>query len=847
MATRLSTLPSRPGVTLTLGLFLAWFVTDVTGQSLQSPADFLGYELGSRFSRHHQVVDYFEHVAANSDRVSLQQYGETYEGRPLMLAFVGTEDRVADLEAVRRGNMSRAGLDESASPGQVPIVWLSYNVHGNESVSTEASMATLYELVRPGGSSEWLENTLVVIDPCINPDGRDRYANWYNETVGFRPNADPAAREHREPWPGGRTNHYHFDLNRDWAWQTQQESQHRLALYNSWLPQVHVDFHEQGVDSPYYFAPAAEPYHDAITDWQRAFQDSVGTNHARYFDKNGWLYFTREVFDLFYPGYGDTYPTFNGGIGMTYEQGGSGRAGLAIRTAEGDTLTLGDRIEHHHTTGLSTVETTSRVADRVLDEFSRFYKDAVERPQGTYRTFIMKASSGSQRLATVASHLDKLGIEYGTVSTPSRRVNGRDYRTGASASAQAEAGDLVVNVRQPKGVLTRVLLEPDPRVPDSLTYDITAWALPYAYGLDAVATEADIQPTAPFEVEPSPSASGSQPYAYALRWDSPEDVAFLAAALQAGINARVNTEPFRTRGASFEAGTVLFTRAGNEPLGQAFHTRVTSLAGDHNIELTPLASGRVLEGSDFGSNRVRFVTAPKVMVATGSPVSSYSAGQIWHWFEQQLGYQVSMVNAEDLGGIDLDDYDVLVLPSGSYGRILTDSVLDDIRTWVRGGGRLVAIDGAARSLVGKDGFDIQRKEAADGDDDDEPADRLRDYGDRTRAGLTENVSGAVFRTRVDPSHPLGFGMGRGYYTLRRSSSGFEYLEDGWNVGVIEAGSRLSGKVGAEARDGVEESLAFGAQDMGRGVVIYLMDDPLFRAFWYEGRLLMGNAVFLSGR
>ncbi len=839
---------------LVLVTFFVLAAPRVGAQGLQSPAEFLGYELGSRFSRHHQVVDYFRHVASQSDRVVLQQYGETYEGRPLMVAFVGTADRIANLEAVRTDNMKRAGMaDGVPSDAGVPIVWLSYNVHGNESVSTEASMATLHELVRPGGSGEWLENTLVVIDPCINPDGRDRYANGYNQTVGFRPNPNPDAREHREAWPGGRTNHYHFDLNRDWAWQSQQESQQRLKLYNAWLPQVHVDFHEQGVNSPYYFAPAAEPYHDAITDWQRAMQDSVGTNHARYFDANGWLYFTREVFDLFYPGYGDTYPIFNGGVGMTYEQGGGGRAGLAIETAEGDTLTLGDRILHHHTTGISTVETTSRLAGRVLSEFEAFYTDARERPAGTYRTFVMKASSGEQRLAALASHLDNLGIRYGTVSSGAR-LSGRDYRSGTSVQGRVEPGDLVINVHQPKGVLTRVLFEPDPSLPDSLTYDITAWALPYAYGMDAVATTTDVRPEAPYRPSTrggvSGSTTGSTPYAYALRWDSPEDVAFLGAALQAGIDARVATEAFATEGASFAAGTVLFTRTGNETLGDDFHHQLRELARDHGIELTALKSGRVDSGSDFGSGRVRYVTAPRVGVATGSPVSSGSAGQVWHWFEQQLGYPVTMFNASDFGSLDLDRYDVIILPSGSYGSVLRDDLLKDIQAWVRGGGRLVAIDGAVRTLAAKDGFNIKAKESDDDDDDsdeNEATDSLRAYGDRVREGLTDNVSGAVFRTRVDATHPLGFGLSRGYFSLRRTSSGYAYLKDGWNVGVIQADSRVSGHVGSDADDGVAESVAFAAQDMGRGTVIYLMDDPLYRAFWYEGRLLLGNAVFLSGR
>ncbi|MBO6574590.1 MAG: hypothetical protein JJ896_04185 [Rhodothermales bacterium] len=827
-------------------LLICAFSFPATAQDIPSPAEFLGYELGSRFTRHHQVVDYFRHVSELSNRVTLHQYGETYEGRPLLAAFLSTPDRQDMLEDIRRDNLRLTGIEDGEPEGDTPaIVWLSYNVHGNESVSTEASMATLYEMVRPGGSGDsWLANTVVVIDPCINPDGRDRYVNWYNQVVGFRPNADPDAREHFEPWPGGRTNHYNFDLNRDWAWQTQKESQERMALFNTWLPQVHVDFHEQGVNSPYYFAPAAEPYHDAITDWQRAFQDSIGTNHARYFDAEGWLYFTREVFDLFYPGYGDTYPTFNGGIGMTYEQGGSGRAGLAIETAEGDTLTLADRILHHHTTGLSTVETASRLAERLIDEFRAFYE---AEPAGAFRAYVMKATSGQARLNALAGHLDKLGIEYGTVSS-GRAVRGHDYRTASMSNGRVEPGDLVVSLAQPKATLTRVLLEPEATLPDSLTYDITAWALPYAYGLDGMAVSDDIQPDAAFSKGQPAATAGEQSYAFALRWDSPDDVVFLSAVLEAGIDARVAVEPFEVDGARFGPGTVLFTRAANEQLGASLAPRLATLASEYGAELVPMAGGRVDSGSDFGSNRVRFISAPRVAVATGSPVSQYGAGVVWHWFEQQLGYQVTMVNADRLTRVDLDEFDVLILPTGGYGSVLRDAGMDALRSWVRGGGRLIAIDGAARFLVGQEGFELVRKSADEDDEEsEEEDDPLRRYADRTRDGLTENVPGAVFATRVDDSHPLGFGMSRGYYTLRRSGSGYAYLEDGWNVGVLEGGSRLSGHVGVDATPEIEESLAFGVQEMGSGAVVYLLDDPVYRGFWYEGRLLLGNAVFMPLR
>src|SRR5690606_21290299 len=235
---------------------------------------------------------------------------------------------------------------------------------------------------------ELLDNTVVILDPCVNPDGRDRYVNWYYQNVNYPHNVNPDSREHHEPWLNGRPNHYMFDLNRDWAWLTQKESRQRVAVFNQWLPHVHADFHEQGVDAPYYFAPGAEPLHEVITDWQKDFQVMVGKNHATYFDTEGWLYFTKEVFDLLYPSYGDTYPMYNGSIGMTYEQGGSGRAGLGVITSNKDTLTLRDRLAHHYTTGISTVEISSENAGKLNEEFEKFYA----RRNYKYRNYVLSGN-----------------------------------------------------------------------------------------------------------------------------------------------------------------------------------------------------------------------------------------------------------------------------------------------------------------------------------------------------------------------------------------------------------------------------------------------------------------------
>ena len=273
-------------------LLLIFFSLSVSAQ-LQSPSEFLGYEIGTEFSRHADVVNYFGHVAENSNMVTYDSYGKSNERRPLTYAIVTSEANMANIDKIRRDNLKNIGLESGSANPDIAIVWLSFNVHGNEASSTEASMTTLYQLITE--KQDWLKNTVVIIDPALIPDGRDRYANWYNQVKATPYNKLQVAAEHHEPWPGGRTNHYLFDLNRDWVWATQVETSERLKVYNRWMPHVHVDFHEQGINEPYYFAPAAEPYHEIVSQWQRDFQEKVGKNHARYFDKEGWLFFTRNA------------------------------------------------------------------------------------------------------------------------------------------------------------------------------------------------------------------------------------------------------------------------------------------------------------------------------------------------------------------------------------------------------------------------------------------------------------------------------------------------------------------------------------------------------------------------
>ncbi len=837
-------------------LFTLFFISISAVSQTNSPKEFLGYELGERFTRHHKVIEYFQHIAQTNSNVKLIKYGETYEKRPLYLAVITSQTNFYKLENLRLGHLKTAGVIKGDAFNDIPVTWLSYNVHGNEAVSTEAAMKTLYTLVDSNKkqSKKWLENTIVIIDPCINPDGRDRYVNWYNQTVNSPYNINPDSKEHHEPWPGGRANHYLFDLNRDWAWATQIESQSRLVEYNKWLPNVHVDFHEQGVDAPYYFAPAAEPYHEVISDFQREFQVTIGKNHAKYFDKNNWLYFTKEFFDLLYPSYGDTYPTYNGAVGMTYEQGGSGRAGLGIKTSDDDVLTLKDRIAHHYTTGLSTIEISSLNADRLKNEFASYFKKATQNPKGKYKSYVIKGNNDIDKLNSLKKLLDRHQIKYGKASS-SNTVKGFSYQDNSTKTTKLSTNDLVINTNQSKSNLIKALFEPQTKISDSVTYDITAWALPYSRGLDAYALTTSIAAKADNETLNGKITGVSTPYAYLSKWNSIDDAAFLAYLLKHKVKVRFSKKPFTINGKNYKAGTLVITRRGNEKLGDKFDRIVKEATEKFSRNIDAVASGFVTKGNDFGSSTVSYLRAPKIALLSGSSVSSLSFGEIWHFFEQQIKYPVTVLDTDYFNSVNLNKYNVLILPNGFYKKILSKEKLAELKTWVQKGGRLIAIDRALGVFAKSKEFSLSNYKNEDEKKEKEKEEtalkeklELEAYDNLERKSISNLITGSIFKATMDNTHPLGFGYNKSYNTLRLNSNHYAYLKDGINVSVIKNKSNLvSGFAGDNALKNIDKSLVFGVEKKGRGAVIYLADNPLFRSFWENGKLVFCNAVFMVGQ
>ena len=816
------------------------------GQDIMSPTEFIGEKYGKQFSPHHRLVDYFQHVDEASPKVKLIQYGETNEGRPLYIAIVTSEKNHKNLEDIRLTNLQNIGMTDQAPKTTIEksIVWLSYSVHGNEAGGSESSMNVIYQLT--GADAEingWLDETIVIIDPSLNPDGYSRYSHWVKGSSGKKLHPELTDVEHMEPWPGGRVNHYLFDLNRDWAWQTQVETQQRIIQYNRWMPHVHADLHEMGFDDHYYFAPAAEPYHKTITDWQREFQFDVGRNHAKYFDEKGWLYFTREIFDLLYPSYGDTYPIFNGSIGMTYEQAGHGMSGRSIRLGNGKDLILQDRIDHHTTTSLSTIEVTANNRADVVENFKNYFQQSVKNPVGEFKYYVVKKGELTDEFTEL---LDKNAIEFSYIDE-SANVNGYSFFSGNNQKSNTSQGDIFISAYQPKSTLLQVFMEERPVLADSVTYDITSWNIPLAYQLNAFGFTSNpnlkLTKTKPNTLTKAEVGS----YGTAIKWNNNFDAKiFLSRALQAGINVKSAQKPIDLGDVKLQRGDLIILNFDQKDYTNV-KAEIQRLAFELDLEISPIKSGFAVSGSDLGGSGLTRIELPKVLTFFGNGVHANAYGQVWNYFENIIEYPISRVNINNFSGVDMTEFNTIILPDGYYS--LSTEQNEQLSTWVENGGKLIAVAGGLRNLKNdkfqlgastdqdaKDKLELDRKEQ-------KKRDRKRAYEGAERRSIAGSIPGAIFRTDIDPTHPLCYGM-TSYFTLKNSSTRYPLLEgDSFNPVRIPSDYTSYGFIGSQIKNNFDDTFVFSVQSKGGGKVIYMVDNPLFRAFWKSGEIIFANALF----
>jgi hypothetical protein len=835
----------RSGLCYVLLLLLA-SPASVFGQSVPSPADVLGHALGERFTDAGAVTRYAEALATASDRVDLVRYGTTPEGRPLFLLVVASAENIGRRDGVLRANARLVDPDLSTTDAasiarsNPAVVWFTYGVHGDESASTEAALWTAYDLAVDGpGTDDVLDSVVVVIDPMANPDGRDRYVQWYRGARGRQPNPSGSSREHHPPWPGGRYNHYLFDLNRDWTWATQAETRSRLAAWQTWNPQVHVDFHEMGYSSSYFFFPAAEPLNPIYPDYTVRWAEYFGRANAAEFDRRRWLYYTAETFDMFYPGFGDSWPSLVGAIGMTYEQAGSGGAGLVVERPDGTALTLADRATHHRVAGLATLRAAAVRKTELLSEFAGFHRS---QGAGQPDILIVPGPDPAPALALVEA-LQTQGVQVQRATRPFR--TSASPHPGFGERAEFPIGTYVVRARQPRGRLAVTLLQPETLLGEGVTqtYDITAWSLPYAYGVEA--HSANALESGGFEAVPvfreatvSP-ATLEDGYGWLLP-PSFRSAGALLRFLDAGGRAFALRSPFELDGMSWPAGTVFLP--GDAGAAEAAH------AAGLAAWVHPVRSGTTSRGHDLGTGSSITVRTPRIALLMGSGFSPTSAGAAWFFLEVTAGIPFDAVDASSVGRVSLSEYDVVVLPSGSPGR-LASGVAEALGEWVEQGGALIAVGRSARWAASSIA-DIELRAAAGDELPDEERRRLglRTTSERRSDAWDDAVTGIILPLSVDTDHPLAWGAGmankgRASFTLHLNDLGFEPTAGHQTVAAFGEGvDAVSGVVSESKLAEIAASSWLSVARSGRGQVILFADDPLFRLMWPANFVLFTNAL-----
>ncbi|MBP7570914.1 MAG: peptidase M14 [Acidobacteria bacterium] len=838
----------------------------------------VGHDVGERISSPEEIAAYLKALnAADPARSRLVEYARSWEGRPLHVLIVGSAERLAQLDQVK------AGLRRLADPRQLPaadgdrlvrelpvVTWLLHSVHGDETTSSDAALAEAYHLLAARGSEAVdtiLRDSIVLIDPLQNPDGRARFLSHNLQAAAARPDPDPLAAEHDEPWPGGRSNHYLFDMNRDWLALSQPETRGRVALALEWFPHVVADLHEMGGDSTYYFAPPAEPANPYITAKQFEWLNVLGRENARRFDERGFAYFVREVFDSFYPGYGESWPIFHGAIGMTFEQ--ASPSGLLFRRDDDTILSYRQGIVQHFTAAITSAETAARNREQILRDFLEYRRSAVqEGERGPVREYLIPPGADRARHDRLAELLTMHGLEVRRADEP--------VKAGART---LPAGTLVLPLAQPASRLLRNIIEPtiqmdekflkeqerrrQKRLGDQI-YDMTAWSLPLLFDLEIVSLPQPSGAKASV-VTPRPATPGgplpAAKVGYLLPWGS-GTAAVVAEALQAGIRVRAAGDAFTQAGRKYPIGTAIVRISENGP---DLASRLGPIVARHMAEAVPLETSWVEEGISLGSDRVVALKAPRVAMAWDVPTSSASAGWARYVLERRFGQPATAIRTAALRNADLTRYDVIVLPAGDYTQALGEDGVRRLKEWARMGGTIVTLGEASRWATREKVALLETTtELRGGKPDVEPA------GDeKPKKGAAEEpakpfdlqqaiqpdrdppdaVPGAILRVSLDTEHWLTAGLddeiqvvveGRRIFTPIK-------LDKGRNVGLYAPKDRLL--AAGFAWDNPMEQLPQKAfllhQPLGRGHVIAFAEDPNYRAFAGCTELLFVNAVLLG--
>ncbi|WKB81566.1 M14 family metallopeptidase [Cellulophaga lytica] len=799
--------------------------------NIPKPIDIIGHEVGEWHVSHDKLQFYMKALANASDRISIENRGETYEGRPLLLLTITSPKNQANIENIRQTHVVNTTKNTDIT-NQPIVVYQGFSIHGNEPSGANAGLAYAYYLAAAQGAEieTLLDNMVILMDPAFNPDGIQRFAHWANSNKSKNLNPDGNDREYHETWPNGRTNHYWFDMNRDWLPVQLPESKARINTFHKWLPNILTDHHEMGTNSTFFFQPG-EPtrVHPLTPSLNQKLTAEIGTYHAKAFDEIGSLYYSEENYDDYYYGKGSTFPDVNGSIGILFEQGSSRGH---VQESENGILTFPFTIRNQFTAALSTIEAANNMRSKILNYQKDFYNNAKnEAAKNKTKAIIFGDSKDAAKTWHLAEILNRHKIKFNKLKNDVN-LNGKEYKKDAS---------YVVPMNQKNYQLINAMFEKRTTFTDSLFYDISAWTFPLAFNLDYTETSSlsnlgeEVKELKPL----IGSLTGNSNYAYLFEWNEYYSPRALNTILEAGLRAKVGKEPFTVEGKSYDYGTIMVPVQNQRLNKQELQQFMLKIAQDNNLKITAVGTG-LTKGIDLGSNEFDPIKKQQVGLLVGNGVTYADAGEIWHLFDQRYNMKITKLDTDYFSRVDLSRYTALIVPS-IYGNALDKNAVAKIKDWVKAGGTLIAYRNAAFWLNSNEIMKINFKKDSAIVAKNIPFDKRRDFRGAQVTG------GAIFEAKLDRSHPINYGYKNNTLPLFRNTNIYITPDKNSYNNPIQYTSNplLSGYISEENLAVLKNSVPFKTSGYGKGQVILFTDNTNFRAFWFGTNKLLMNAIYFG--
>ena len=795
-------------------------------KSVPTPKEIIGHEVGEWHVTHDKLTEYMKVLASSSDRISIETRGTTYEGRPLLLLTITAPENHKNLEEIRQAHINatnNSSVDISKNP---IVVYQGFSIHGNEPSGSNAALAVAYYLAAAENIDDLLRNTVILFDPSFNPDGLQRFAYWANINKSKNINPDPNDREYNEIWPRGRTNHYQFDMNRDWLPVQLPESKARIASFHKWLPNILTDHHEMGSNASFFFQPGIPSRTNPLTpQMNQDLTKEIATYHAKALDKIGSLYYSEESFDDFYYGKGSTFPDINGSIGILFEQASS--RGHAQETVNG-VLTFPFTIRNQFTAALSTLEAAKNMRVKILQYQQDFYKES--RNSGEKKAIVFGDEKDGAKSFHLAEVLKRHQVDIHEIKSDFS-VKGKKFKKGYS---------YVVPMNQKNQRLVKAMFDVRKTFKDSLFYDVSAWTFNHAFGVDYA--ENISLAKAGSEITNLKIKNGTvsfkSDYGYLMPWNEYYTPKALNAILQEGLRAKVSMKNFKNEGNSYEYGTI-FIPVQNQKLNATdLYQFLKNAAIASHVQIKGVATG-LNEGIDLGSNNFSAIKKPKVAMLVGNGIAGNDSGEIWHLLDQRFDMHLTRLDMSYFTNIDISKYTHIVIPSSKIDKV----AIDKLKTWVKNGGVLVGYKNTAKWLSSNKMISLQF--------DKQKMDTIKNvsFENKSLQSGAQYIGGAIFEANLDRSHPINFGYKNDKIALFRNSTLFIKADKKSYNNPIQYTSSplLSGYISKENAKVIKNTVPFKVQRLGKGSVIVFTDNTNFRAFWYGTNKLLMNAIFFGDK